>query len=278
MWDFALGGKKLADWIKLHRSILQSNVFTNPDILKVWIWILCKCNWTKNQAIVGTSVVDLSAGQMVFGRASAARDLNMSESKVYRIIKTLEKLGNISIEPNNKFSLVTVENWGLFQCDIVESEQQTNNKRTTNKQQTNNKRTTNEHTIRINKNIQEIQEIQEIINSRPFSAEPYLQSAFDDWMCYKKERNESYKPTGLKALIKTIKAKSENYGSDVVIDTINKSMTNGWRGLFFDDLDKQKNNSNYSPKQKPETDTERVRRELNEWMEEMQNGTNEDNS
>lgn len=149
---------KSNDWIKLHRSILQSNVFDNPEILKVWIWVLCKANWGDTKFIIGTKAVDLKAGQMVFGRNAAARDLQMNESKVYRIMKILEALGNIKLKPNNKFTVVTVVNWGFFQSESAVSEQQENSKRTADEQQLNIKRTTNEHTKRINKKNKEDKE------------------------------------------------------------------------------------------------------------------------
>ena len=29
-------------WFKLYRTILIDDIFTNPENLKVWIWLLCK--------------------------------------------------------------------------------------------------------------------------------------------------------------------------------------------------------------------------------------------
>lgn len=186
----------MGDWIKLHRSILHSNVFDNPEILKVWIWVLCKVEWTECKKIVGTRAIDVKPGQMIFTRASASRDLEMSESKVYRIMQTLQSLGNIKIKVNSKFSLVTVENWGFFQYDTAGPEQQMNSKRTADEQQLNSKRTASEqqmNSLLYNKNKQEYQEIQEVKenNSHTRAREEEENDRFDDfWKAYPKKNGD----------------------------------------------------------------------------------------
>lgn len=65
---------------------------------------------------------------------------------------------------------------------------------------------------------------------------PALQSAFESWLEYKHERKEKYQPTGLKSLITTIGKKAEEYGDQAVIDIINNSMSNNWKGIIFDRL------------------------------------------
>ena len=126
-------------WVKLHRSIVNDIVFDDPEVLKVWVWILCKAYYREDSVLIGKCKVDILPGQFPFGRHSAAKELKMSESKVYRTIKLLEKLGCITIKPNNKYSLICVEKWAFFQGDVSNVEQQTNNKRTTNEQQMNTK-------------------------------------------------------------------------------------------------------------------------------------------
>lgn len=59
----------------------------------------------------------------------------MKPSTVYSYMKLLEENGNITIKSNNKFSLVTVVNWELYQTDNENS----NNRITTEWQQNNNK-------------------------------------------------------------------------------------------------------------------------------------------
>ena len=57
----------------------------------------------------------------------------MKPSTVYLYMDLLRENGNISIKPNNKFSVVTIEKWDLYQ--VVE--ENVDNKITTKQQQNN---------------------------------------------------------------------------------------------------------------------------------------------
>ena len=52
-------GDRLAGWIKLHRQLLDSLVFDNPDLLKVWIWCLLKASHREYKTLVGFQEVEL---------------------------------------------------------------------------------------------------------------------------------------------------------------------------------------------------------------------------
>ena len=128
-------------WLKLHRSILESAVFCDSDVLKAWIWLLLNATHKDIEVICSGKPLTLKSGQLITGRKRLAEVLGVNETKCYRILNTLKELGNIEIKPNNKFSLITIVNWDKFQTEDTSCEQQENNKRTTNEQQTNNKRT-----------------------------------------------------------------------------------------------------------------------------------------
>ena len=114
-------------WIKLYRKLLQSPIFENEKALKIWIWCLCKATHKGITQLVGQQIIELNTGQFIFGREKASEELKMTESTVYKYIKLLEKLQMISIKSNNKFSIVSIDNWEEYQGE----EQQKNNKRTT---------------------------------------------------------------------------------------------------------------------------------------------------
>jgi len=71
------------------------------------------------------------------------------------------------------------------------------------------------------------------------SLSPRMISVVEKWLQYKKERRESYKPTGLNALISQIENNVDRYGEDAVIELIASCMAANWRGIIFDKL-KQK--------------------------------------
>lgn len=69
---------------------------------------------------------------------------------------------------------------------------------------------------------------------------PKLQAAFDDWLAYKRERREDYKPMGLKALETQVQNNAATYGETAVVDLIRECMANGWRGIIWDRLRERK--------------------------------------
>ena len=65
-----------------------------------------------------------------------------------------------------------------------------------------------------------------------------LEAAVTDWLTYKQERRESYKPTGLKSMLTQIQKAAAEYGNAAVIDVIRDSMASGYQGIVFDRLKK----------------------------------------
>ncbi len=65
---------------------------------------------------------------------------------------------------------------------------------------------------------------------------PVLQEAFEDWLKYKRERREAYKPTGLKSLATQIKNQAAIHGEDAVAALIRQCMAANWKGIIFDRL------------------------------------------
>ena len=124
-------------WLKLYRSILDSAVFQDAEILKVWVWLLCNVAFEQHDTICYGKVIHLKPGQIATGRKKIAQCTDLNENKVYRALTVLKSLGNIEIKSTNKYSIITVVNWDKYQDE--------NGKRTSSEQQTNSKTTTEEH-------------------------------------------------------------------------------------------------------------------------------------
>lgn len=65
-------------------------------------------------------------------------------------------------------------------------------------------------------------------------AGPALRTAFFEWLDYKDERKEGYKPTGLKALQTEVMNNARKHGEDTVAHLIHHCMANGWKGIIFE--------------------------------------------
>lgn len=114
----------LTGWIKLHRSILNSTVFANEKKLKVFIWCLCKAATQPHEVRYGNQTIKLERGQFITGRNVAAEELGMSPSAVRRWLCGLQDGQQIQLSANNKFTLITVVNYGLYQNKVVSRGQQ----------------------------------------------------------------------------------------------------------------------------------------------------------
>ena len=106
-------------WIKLHRVLLKSRVFANEGLLKVWMYCLLKANHEDNYVNISTgrgqTEVKVKAGQFIYGRNSAAKKLNMNPSTVKKRMDKLKNIGNLDIQSNTHYSLISICNWDSYQ-------------------------------------------------------------------------------------------------------------------------------------------------------------------
>lgn len=70
----------------------------------------------------------------------------------------------------------------------------------------------------------------------PFVGE--LQEAFDDWLAYKKEKRQPYKPRGLKSLVTQVERYAEQFGEAETANAIRNSMASNYQGIVFDRIGK----------------------------------------
>lgn len=72
----------------------------------------------------------------------------------------------------------------------------------------------------------------------PDDFSPALSAAFANWLQYKREKRQDYKPTGLQSLVAKVQKAAETYGEQAVIDLIGECMANNWQGIIFDRLER----------------------------------------
>ncbi|EAC4032782.1 hypothetical protein ACFZND_002180 [Listeria monocytogenes] len=134
-------------YIALHRKIIDSWIWQDPEFYRLWSYCLIKASFKEREIFLGQQIVKLNPGQFVIGREKLEEAMNIGLKNKrtaltwWRRLQKLEKAQMLNIKSYNKFSIVTIENWGLYQGSDIENEQQneqqTNNKRTTDEQQTN---------------------------------------------------------------------------------------------------------------------------------------------
>lgn len=130
-------------WIKLHRKVRDNPIFNDMRLFRLMIICLTEASHKDHEQLVGSQLVHLKSGEFVTGRFDLHRmyleglkhSEYVSEITVWRWLRKLENLDFLNIKSNNKFTVVSITNWSLYQNDDQENEQQMNNKRSTNEQQ-----------------------------------------------------------------------------------------------------------------------------------------------
>ena len=96
-----------------------------------------KATYKEFTAIVGYQRIHLKPGQFIFGRRQAAIETGLSEQQIRTIIDFLKKAGNLTIKSTNRFSIISIVNWEIYQGDGIENNQQPNQQPTNNQPHTN---------------------------------------------------------------------------------------------------------------------------------------------
>lgn len=73
-----------------------------------------KENWVTIQTGRGENQVLVKPGQFVFGRKAASRELDMPESSIWKRMMKLEKLQNVNIISDSKYSVISIVNWDIY--------------------------------------------------------------------------------------------------------------------------------------------------------------------
>ena len=112
--------KEQTGYVFLHRKLIGSRVFQNAELLKLFIWCLLKANhkgsWVPITTGRGKTEVFIQPGQFIFGRSTAARELNMPASSVRNRISTLQKIEIITVKKDSHYSIISITNWDTYQA------------------------------------------------------------------------------------------------------------------------------------------------------------------
>lgn len=107
-------------YVRLWRKSLDAGWIKNHKLWAFWSYCLMKASYREFDAIMGFQVVHLLPGQFIFTLRNAAKDLNLSIKEIRTIIDLLRKAENLAIKTTNKFSVITVINWPIYQIEKEE--------------------------------------------------------------------------------------------------------------------------------------------------------------
>lgn len=115
-------------YIKLHRSILKWEWWQDENTRTVFLYLLLMANW-ESKTYRG---IEIPVGSLITSRSKLSEKLNLSEQNVRTALEHLQRTGEIEIETTNRYSLVKIVNWGIYQ--ISDSDNQPTGNQQTNQQ------------------------------------------------------------------------------------------------------------------------------------------------
>jgi len=149
-------------WIKLYRKILEHPIFTSGDsyLIHLTIHLLLKVNHEDKRILFNGQEIVIKRGQGVFGLNQLVKELtpyknekskNFKKFKtiIYRRLKILEKLQFLKLQPTNKFTIITILNYDVYQASETPVKLQRNSSETPVKTNKNDKNDKNEKNIYI---------------------------------------------------------------------------------------------------------------------------------
>jgi len=124
-------------WIKLHRKILDWEWASDPIMMRVWLQLLFDANYEPKR----WKGITVERGQLIFGRLAFSKKCGVSEQQIRTAMERLKSTSEITIKTTNRYSLVTIAKYELYQMDETETtskstSQLTNNQPTINQQST----------------------------------------------------------------------------------------------------------------------------------------------
>lgn len=138
-------------YIKIHRKLINWEWYSNKNDRLVWLHCLLKANWN-NGYFEGK---EIPRGSFVTSYKNLAKEIGISVQQLRTSLNHLKSTHNLTSKTNNQYSIITINNYDLYQATNKQD-----NKRLTNEQQT------------INNNIRNIEE-KEYINRKEIYKEKY---------------------------------------------------------------------------------------------------------
>lgn len=121
------------NWVKLFSKFMKWEWYKDINTKCVFIHCLISANW-KDGRFEGRVI---KRGSFVTGRKKLAEELGMSEQQIRTALNHLISTNEITIATTNKYSVITIVNYEMYQQVNQQNNQQlTNNQPTTNQQLT----------------------------------------------------------------------------------------------------------------------------------------------
>ena len=108
-------------WIKIHRKILQWEWWDDVATRNVFFYLLLKANYQDNV----WKNIPIKRGQLITSREKLAQECGLNVQPARRALNNLQNSQQIHIETTNRFSLITIKNYDLYQPSTSQATRRT---------------------------------------------------------------------------------------------------------------------------------------------------------
>ena len=110
-----LQNRLIMSFVKLHRSLREHPYAGDPDHLALWIWLLMLAAFKKHPVVLNKCHITLKPGDLATSLRILSSRSGISKDRVNVILGHFEEAGMIQRRSNNKYTRISLVNWGRYQ-------------------------------------------------------------------------------------------------------------------------------------------------------------------
>lgn len=244
-------------WLKLHRELIDKPIWfqSTPEQKVILMTLLMMAGHEEKEWIWKGEKFKIMPGQFITSLDSLAEKSGkgVTVKNIRTALSKFETLGFLANESAKTGRLITIVNWGVYQGSDGLSGQtsgQEMGKELAKDGQRAGKEVADERAPIKKKEVKNVR-TKECKNtlSPPtpqggagvamdwhsrFSESVGIK--LDEWLQYKSEKRQSYKPQGLTSLLNKLEKEVAMHGETAVLEVIDSSMSSGYQGIVWDRL------------------------------------------
>lgn len=112
----------MGNWIKLFRKLREWEWYKDSKTLHLFIHLLLTANYRPSS----WRGHELMPGQLVSGRKQLAAETGLSEQSIRTSLQRLKSTSDLTTQPTNQFTIYTLCNYSLYQCEFEDGNQPAN--------------------------------------------------------------------------------------------------------------------------------------------------------
>lgn len=221
-------------WFKVHRPLLKSDLWLAEEFSRgqAWVDLVGLAAFKPSHVRIGNIRVDVVRGQFATAERFLCVRWKWSRGKVRRFLNELESDGRIVQTKSTVSTVIAITNYDSYQGDGTDdgTNAETNGEPPA-VQTTDQSKEVPRRQRREKKGEAPLPPVELPPSIRTLA----MEAAVLEWLQYKHERHEGYRPTGLRSFMQQLATAVATHGEAEIITRMQTAMASGWKGWNFPD-------------------------------------------